>query len=77
MERRYQHYIAGLKAMGKPLLSFTAPCCGEVIETLPACTDDTWTPLASCPHCGALYRKYVSKTAAYGVLLAEENMHEV
>jgi len=77
MDSRYQAYIAGLKALGKPLLSFNAPCCGRVVETLPACTDETWTPLASCPHCGALYRKFVTRTTAHGELLAKEATHEI
>lgn len=77
MDSRYQAYVAGLKALGKSLLSFNAPCCGQVIETLPACTDDTWTPLASCPHCGALYRKIVTRASAHGVPLAQHIKEQV
>lgn len=75
MLERYLEYAEALKANGNAL-TFTAPCCGESIQTQAAVNDETWTTLACCPYCKTLYRKIVTKTLAKAVLLAEETCDE-
>jgi hypothetical protein len=71
LAEKHAQQIAGMKARGKKVLAFDAPCCGKEIETPAPPKGHTWDTLATCQHCGALYYKIVTHRKAIGCVPAE------
>lgn len=57
LRQRVDEYMARLKVMGVQTLAYSAPCCGNQLETRAAPVGDKWDTLATCHHCGGLYMK--------------------
>lgn len=63
MRARHDDYIARVKATGKSVVTFSAPCCGKDIETLASLKGERWDSVSTCPQCGALYIKITEGAA--------------
>jgi hypothetical protein len=69
LTQQHEAYIEKCRARGDHLLSYTAPCCGGVIETrAPAPGERQWDTLATCVHCGEMHMKVVTHTEAKGLM---------
>ncbi len=71
LRERHNDYIARVKALGKAIVTFKAPCCGKDIETPAAPSAERWTTLATCQHCGALYMKVTEGSTVTAALPRE------
>jgi hypothetical protein len=55
-------YMARVRAHGGRILAYRPPCCNTETETkAPVDDDDVWDSLTTCPHCGALGMKIVTR----------------
>lgn len=60
----YNAYMARWKGSKKPVLPYTAPCCGAQLETpVPRDVRETWDSLCTCAHCGGTYMKIATSKA--------------
>jgi hypothetical protein len=66
LRRQHDAYIAGVIAKGGHVLTFDTPCCDEPMTTTAPRTSETWDSLTTCPHCGEMFMKIVSRTDAVG-----------
>lgn len=69
LAERHDDHIARVKALDKVIISFKAPCCGKDIETPAAPAGQSWSTLATCQHCGELYKKFTDGEHAFGLTL--------
>lgn len=62
LRRRHDAFIERIKAAGRPVLPYTTPCCQTALETSAPSNSQRWDSLCTCPGCGRLYIKWVSRT---------------
>lgn len=60
--REYNDYISSFPA--ERLTTYTAPCCGETLQTLKPNEDRPFSTAASCPFCKTLYFRLVYKNGS-------------
>lgn len=48
-------FVAGVRARGGEVVSYTPPCGCEPIERTRPPRGQTWDTLATCPSCGSLH----------------------
>lgn len=65
---RNNAFIANAKANGRKVLSLDCPICEKSIETIAAPKSEEWDSLSQCPHCEAMYLKYVTHKKASGFI---------
>lgn len=55
LQQAHRKFIAQLRAAGRRILCFKAPCCGAKLEAMAALEGETWNTGATCHECGAAY----------------------
>lgn len=70
--QQHLKYMAAVRAHGGRILTYSPPCCGTETETTAPEDDDVWDSLTTCPHCGTLGMKIVSRDTVEVRLLEEE-----
>jgi hypothetical protein len=63
LRRRHEEYMIAWRQSGKPTRNYETPCCGKEIETTAPSNDETWDSLTTCPWCGDLHMKVVTRHA--------------
>lgn len=63
LRERYQEFIEIMSAGGGHLLAFHSPCCNTLTKTLAPEDGDVWDSTSTCPWCGRLYNKVVTRDA--------------
>lgn len=71
LRRKHDAHIDHVRARGgRVLMLEQLPCCGTSMDVhVPASKHETWDSLTTCPNCGELFFKVVTrnKAIAYGL----------
>lgn len=61
LRRRHEAYMIAWRQSGKETRTYDTPCCGKELETTAPSNGETWDSLTTCPWCGDLHMKSVSR----------------
>lgn len=61
LKARHDAHIARVKTNRGRILSFTTPCCIQVMDAQVPTMNETWDTFSICVHCGRLFWKVCSR----------------